>query len=150
MVRRGLVTVFVAVALGGVLLLASGCGESKAVAQPSFSPAAQPQLLDIGDFSLLRGRPARTMLHVSESQPLSIFIIAKRPIASCKLSHVAAADGSLVAAQGMPLEGGAPHTNGGPDVTYWFGSPSLDAGYYRLDLSGSGRVMSLLVKQRHP
>jgi hypothetical protein len=146
--RKGLVVVLVAVALGLVSFVASACGESKAVAQPSSSPRVPTsQLLSISDFSLARSRPAHALLHVSESQRLSIFVTADRRIASCKLWHVATADGSTVALKGVVLDGGSPHTNGGPEVSYWFGSPSLDPGYYRLDVAGRGHISYLVVQR---
>ena len=149
MKRKGLVAVLAAVALGLVPFVASTCGGSRAVAQPSSSPQVPlSQLLNIGDFSLAVGRPVHVLLHVSESQRLSIFVTADRRIASCKLWHVAAADGSLVALKGVALDGGSPHTNGGPEVSYWFGSPSLDSGYYRLDVAGRGHISYLAVQRR--
>ena len=138
----------VAVALGLVPIVASACGGSRAVAQPRDSPQVPTsRLLSISDFSLARGRPAHVLLHVSESQRLSIFVTADRRIASCKLWHVGAADGSLVAVKGVALDGGSPHTNGGPEVSYWFGSPSLDQGYYRLDVAGRGHIGYLVVQR---
>jgi hypothetical protein len=146
--RKGLARVLVAVALGLLPLVASACGEGRAVAQPSQSPHVPSQLLSIGDFSLARGRPTHAMLHLSQSQRLSIFVTADQPITSCKLWHVAAADGRLVTVGRMALDGGSPHTNGGPEVSYWFGSPSLDPGYYRLDVAGRGHISFLVVQRR--
>ncbi len=146
--RKGLAVVLVAVALGLVSVVASACGESRAVAQPSSSPQVPTsRLLSISDFSLARGRPAHALLHVSVSQRLSIFVNADRRIASCKLWRVGAANGSPVAFRAVALDGGSPHTNGGPEVSYWFGSPALDPGYYRLDVAGQGHIGYLVVQR---
>ena len=141
--RKGLIVVFVAVVLGLVPFVASACGESKAVAQPSFSPAAQPRLLDIGPFSLLGGRPTRVMLHATKSHPLRVFILADRQLDSIALRGVAGADGNLVTPVAVPLRG-SPHASGKQTV-YGLTAEPIEPGYYRLDLSGRGRVSSLAV-----
>jgi hypothetical protein len=143
MVRRGLVIVFVAVALGVLPLIASACGEVKAVAQPSVSFTTQPRLLDIGDFSLLKGRPTRIMLHATTSQALRIFILAARPLDSITLLRVAAADGTQVAHEAVPLQG-SPHASG-KQTAYGLTTEPIEPGYYRLDLRGRSRVSSLAV-----
>ena len=146
---KGLALVLVAVALGLVSLVAPACGEKTAATQPSSSPQVPTsRLLSISDFSLVGGRPAHALLHVSEPQRLSVFVTADRRIASCRLWHVGTADGSPVSLERVALDGGSPHTNGGPEVTYWFGSPSLDLGYYRLDLAGRGHISFLVVQRR--
>ena len=139
-----------AIVLGLVPFVASACGESKAVAQPSYSPAVQPRLVDVGGFSLVGGRPTHVVVHLSDPQRLSIFVTADLSIASCRLLHVADANGSLVPVGRIALEGGSPHRNGGPkgQVVYWFGSSSLGAGYYRLDLAGRGHIAGLVVQRR--
>ena len=143
MSRRGLVIVLVAVALGVLPLLASACGEGKAVAQPSPSYTTQPRLLDIGDFSLIKGRPTRVMLHATTSHPLRIFILAGRPLDSITLLRVAAANGSQVAHVAVTLQG-SPHTSG-KQTRYGLTAEPIEPGYYRLDLRGRGRVSSLAV-----
>jgi hypothetical protein len=134
----------VAVVLGLVPFVASACGESKAVAQPSFSPAAQPRLLDIGPFSLLGGRATRVMLHAAKSHALRVFILADRHLDSIALHRVADADGNLVTPVAVPLQG-SPHASGKQTV-YGFIAEPIEPGYYRLDVSGRGRVLSLAVK----
>ncbi len=146
MVRRGLVIVLAAVALAVLPNLATACGESKAVAQPSFSYVTQPRLLDIGDFSLLKGRPTRVMLHATTSHPLRIFILTDRPLDSITLLRVAAADGSQVAHVAVTLQG-SPHTSG-KQTAYGLTARSIEPGYYRLDLVGRGRIGSLAVQDR--
>jgi hypothetical protein len=109
--RKGLTVGLVAVVLGLLALAASNCGESKAVAQPSFSPAAQPRLVDIGLFSLLSGRPTRVMLHATKSHPLRVFVLADRQLDSITRRHVADTDGSLVSPEAVPLQG-SPRASG--------------------------------------
>jgi hypothetical protein len=144
MVRRGLAIVFVAVALGVLPFLATACGEGKAVAQPSFSYATPPRLLDIGDFSLLGGRPTRVMLRATSSHPLTIFILAERPLDAVTLRRVAAADGSQVTHKVVPVQGD-PHASGQQTV-YGLTAEPIEPGYYRLDLLGHGRIESLAVR----
>ena len=146
MVRKGLVTVLVAVAVGVLPLIASACGESKAVAQPGFSYTTQPRLLDIGDFALLKGRPARVMIHATTSHPLRIFILAERPLGSITLLRVAAADGSQAPHVAVPLQG-SPHASG-KQTAYGLTAEPIKPGYYRLDLFGRGRIGSLAVQDR--
>ena len=146
MVRKGLVIVLVAVAVGVLPLIASACGESKAVAQPSFSYKTQPRLLDIGDFSLLKGRPTRVMLHATTSRPLRIFILAERPLDSITLLRVAAADGSQVAHVAVTLQG-SPHASG-KQTAYGLTAGPIRPSYYRLELLGRGRIGSLAVQDR--
>jgi len=146
MVRRGLVVGFVAVSLCVIPLLASACGEGKTVARPSFSYVTQPRLLDIGPFSLLKGRPTRVRLHATSSHPLSIFILAERPLDSITLLRVAAADGSQVAHVAVTLQGG-PHTSL-RQTAYGLTTESIKPGYYLLDLLGRGRIASLAVQDR--
>jgi hypothetical protein len=141
--HRGLVVVLVAVVLGLVPFVSSACGESKAALQPSFSPAAQPRLLDIGPFSLLGGRPTRVMLHATKSHPLRVLILADRRLDSVTLRRVADADGSLVSPVQVPLRG-SPHASGG-QTAYGLTAEPVEPGYYRLDLRGRGRVSSLAV-----
>jgi len=143
MVRRGLAVVFIVVALCVVPFLASACGESKAVAQPSFSPAAQPRLLDIGGFSLLKGRPTRVMLHATKTHPLRVLILADHRLDSIALRRVADADGSLIPPVAVPLQG-SPHASGKQTV-YGLTAAPIEPGYYRLDLLGHGHVSSLAV-----
>jgi hypothetical protein len=135
--------VLVAIVLGLVPFIASACGESKAAAQPSFSPAAQPRLLDIGPFSLLGGRATRVMLHATKSEPLRVVILADRVLDSIALRRVADADGGLVTPVAVPLQG-SPHATG-KQTAYGLTSEPIEPGYYRLDLSGRGRVSSLSV-----
>jgi len=92
-VGKRIALVLVVGVLGLVPFVASACGESKAVAQPSFSPASQPRLLDIGPFSLLGDRATRVMLHATKSEPLRVFILADRELYSVALRRVADADG---------------------------------------------------------
>ena len=146
MVRRGLVIVLIALALGVLPLIASACGEGEAVAQPSFSYTTQPRLLDIGDFSLLKGRPLRVMLHATTSHALRIFILAERPLDSITLLRVAAANGSQVEHVAVTLQG-SPHTSG-KQTAYGLTAESIEPGYYRLDLVGRGRIGSLAVQDR--
>jgi hypothetical protein len=143
MVRRGLVIGLVVVALGLVPFVASARGESKAVAQPSFTPAAQPRLLDIGPFSLLAGRATRVMLHATKSHPLRVFVLADRQLDSITLRRVADADRSLVSPVAVPLQG-SPHASG-KQTAYGLTAEPVEPGYYRLDLRGRGRVLSLAV-----
>ena len=145
--RRLLVMVTLAVALGLMPLFSSACGTGKAEAQPSLSPLEQPRLLNLGDFALLKARPTRILLHVDQAQRLRIAFLAEQAVKSCSLWHVAASDGSLVTPEQVPLEGGQPHGSGLP-ISYWFGTQSLAAGYYRLDLSGHGRIATLIVDRR--
>jgi hypothetical protein len=148
MKRKVLAIVFVAVLLSVAPFLASGCGTGKAVAQPSLSPMEQPRLVNLGDFALLGDRPTRIWVHLEQTQPLRIVVISERRVKSCSLSRVAGADGSLVTPVPVALEGGRPHGNSGTEVISWFGSPSLDPGYYRIELTGRGRIMSLIVDRR--
>lgn len=143
MVGKRVALVLVVAVLGLVPFVASACGESKAAAQVSFSPAAQPRLLDIGPFSLLGGQATRVMIHATRSEPLRIVILADRELDSIALRRVAAADGSLVTPVAVPLQG-SPHTSG-KQTAYGLTTESVEPGYYRLDLSGRGRVSSLSV-----
>ncbi len=145
-VRKGLVIVLVAVAVGVLPLIASACADSKAVARPSFSYTTHSRLLDIGDFSLLEGRPTRVMLHTTTSHPLRVFILAERPLDSITLLRVAAADGSQVAREAVPLQG-SPHASG-EQTAYELTAGSIEPGYYRLDLVGRVRIGSLAVQDR--
>jgi len=148
MVRRILVIALVAVAFSGVPFLASGCGTGRAVAQPSLSPMERPRLVNLGDFALLGDRPTRVWVRLEHSQRVRIVFISERRVKSCSLWRVANADGSLVTPEQVPLEGGRPHDNSGTEVIYWYGSPSLDPGYYRVELMGRGRIGSLIVDER--
>jgi hypothetical protein len=141
--RKGLTVVLVAVVLGLLPLVASACGESKAVAQPSSSPATQPRLVDIGPFSLLSGRSTRVMLHATKSHPLRVFVLADRQLDSITLRHVGDTDGSLVPPEAVPLQG-SPHASGKQTV-YGLTTEPIEPGYYRLDLRGRGRILSLAV-----
>jgi hypothetical protein len=143
MAGKRLAVVLVAVVLSLVPFVASACGESKAVAQPSYSPATQPRLLDIGPFSLLGGTPTRVMLHATQAHPLRVVILADRQLDSIALHRVADADGSLVTAVVVPLRG-SPHASG-KQTAYGLTTEPVEPGYYRLDLSGRGRVSSLSV-----
>ena len=145
MARKVLVIVLVVVALGVLPLAVSDCGD-RGVAQASAVDAAQPRLLDIGDFSLLKGRPTRVMLHATTSHPLRIIILAERPLDSITLLRVAAADGSQVAHVAVTLRG-SPHTSGG-QTAYGLTAGPIETGYYRLDLVGRGRIGSLAVQDR--
>jgi hypothetical protein len=153
MARRDLVTVL---AVGVVCLLSClviACGGSKAVAsQPSFSPKADPtRLVSESYFSLLRGQPMHVLVHLAQPHRLAIFVNgADHPIASCSLWHRAAADGTGVTPARVTLRGGDPLRNAGPKgpVDFWFGSSPLAAGYYDLNLSGRGRVTTLVVITR--
>jgi hypothetical protein len=143
MVGKRVALVLVVAVLGLVPFVASACGESKAVAQPSFSPAAQPRLLDIGPFSLLGGRATRVMLYATKSEPLRVVILADRELDSIALRRVAGADGALVTPVAVPLQG-SPHASG-KQTAYGLTTKPVEPGYYRLDLSGRGRVSSLSV-----
>jgi hypothetical protein len=147
MVRRCLTVVAVAALLCILLLLASACGESKATAQPSFSPVAQPSLLDIGDVALLKGRPAHGLLHLDSAQGLRILILAEQPLSSYSLRRVAGPDGATAPGEAVQLEG-SPHTSGAETAYALLSAQPVAAGYYRLDLAGVGRVISLVV-ERH-
>jgi hypothetical protein len=147
--RRVLIIALAAATLIVPALLGSGCGSpADAAPQPSFSPVEQPRLANLGDFALLGERPMHIWLHLDKSQRVRIAFLAERRVKSCTLWHVAPSDGSLAKAEQMPLEGGTPHANGGPEVAYWFGSASLAPGYYRLDLEGRGRIISLVIDRR--
>lgn len=143
MVGKRLAVVLVAVVLLAVPFIASACGESKAAAQPSFSPAAQPRLLDIGPFSLLDGQATRVMLHATVAHTLRVVILADRELDSIVLYRVADADGSLLTPVEVPLRG-SPHASG-EQTAYALTTEPVEPGYYRLDLSGRGRVSSLSV-----
>jgi hypothetical protein len=143
MVGNRVALVLVVAVLGLVPFAASACGESKAAAQPSFSPAAQPRLLDIGPFSLLGGTPTRVMLHATQAHPLRVVILADRQLDSIALHRVADAGGSLVTPVAVPLQG-SPHASS-KQTAYGLTTESVEPGYYRLDLSGRGRVSSLSV-----
>jgi hypothetical protein len=130
--------------LGALPLTVSSCGGNKGVAQASPSLAAVPMLLDIGDFSLLRGRPAHTLFHATKAHPLRIYIIANRPLDSVKLRRMANDDGSLATAKAIPLQG-SPHDVDGQTL-YALITPQVEPGYFRLDLLGRGRVQSLAVR----
>ena len=143
MAGKRLAVVLVAVVLALVPFVASACGEGKAAAQPSYSPASQPRLLDIGPFSLLGGTPTRVMLHATQAHPLRVVILADRQLDSIALHRVADADGSLVTPVAVPLQG-SPHASG-KQMAYGLTTGSVEPGYYRLDLSGRGRVSSLSV-----
>ena len=142
--RRVLIIVFVAVALGVLPLVASACGEGKAVAQSTSSDAAEPRLLDIGDFSQLEGRPTHVLLHATTAHPLRIFILSDQPLDSITLRRMAADDGSIVTPEAVPLKG-SPHAVDGQTV-YGLTTQSIDPGYFRLDLLGRSRVQSLAVQ----
>jgi len=144
MVGKRVALLLVVAVLGLLPLAASACGDSTAVAQPSFSPAAQPRLLDIGPFSLLRGQATRVMLHATKSKPLRVFILADHALDSIALRRVAAADGSLVTPVAVPLQG-SPHSAARQTV-YGLTTAPVEPGYYRLDLGGRGRVSSLAVR----
>ena len=143
MVGKRVAVVLAVAVLGLVPFVASACDESKAVAQPSFSPAAQPRLLDIGPFSLLGGEATGVMLHATKSEPLRVVILADRELDAIALWRVAGADGSLVTPVAVPLQG-SPHSSG-KQTAYALTSEPVEPGYYRLDLSGRGRVSSLSV-----
>jgi hypothetical protein len=143
MVGKRVALVLVVAVLGLVPFVASACGESKASAQPSFSPAAQPRLLDIGPFALLGGQAMRVMLHATKSEPLRIVILADRELDAIALHRVADADGKLVTPVAVPLQG-SPHASG-KQAAYALTTEPVEPGYYRLDLSGRGRVSSLSV-----
>jgi len=142
--RKVLVIALVVIALGVLPSAGSACGESKGVAQVSSADAAQPRLLDIGDFSLLQGQPTHALFHAVKAHPLRIFILADRPLNSVKLRRMAADDGSIVTPEEVPLKG-SPHDLDGQTV-YALTTPSIEPGYFRLNLLGRGRVQSLAVQ----
>ena len=144
MARKILVIVLVAVALSNLPLVVSACGGDKGAAQASGVDAAQPRLLDIGDFSLLPGRPTHSLFHATKSHALRIFIVADRPLDSVKLRRMANDDGSLATPEAITLKG-SPHDLDGQTV-YGLTTPSIEPGYFRLDLLGRGRVQSLAVQ----
>ena len=144
MARKVLVIALVALALGILPLVVSACGGDKGVAQASAVDAAQPRLLDIGDFSLLPGRATHSLFHATKSHALRIFILADRPLDSVKLRRMANDDGSLATPAFVPLKG-SPHDLDGQTV-YGLTTPSIEPGYFRLDLLGRGRVQSLAVQ----
>jgi hypothetical protein len=143
--RKVLVVVLVAGALGVLALSVSACGAGReAAAQASSADAALPRLLDIGDFSLLRGRATHSLFRATNVHPLRIFILADRPLDSVKLRRMANDDGSLATPEAIPLSG-SPHDLDGQTV-YGLTTPSVEPGYFRLDLRGRGRVQSLAVQ----
>ena len=144
MSRKVVILVLVAVSLAALPLTASACGGNKGVAQASPSLVAVPMLLDIGDFSLLHGRPTHTLIHATKAHPLRIYIIADRPLDSVKLRRMANGDGSLATPEAIPLQG-SPHDVDGQTL-YALITPQVEPGYFRLDLLGRGRVQSLAVK----
>ena len=83
------------------------------------------------------------MLHATRSEPLRVVILADRELDSIALRRVAGADGSLVTPLAVPLQG-SPHTSG-KQTAYGLTTKPIEPGYYRLDLSGRGRVSSLSV-----
>jgi hypothetical protein len=139
--RKVLIIVFAAVALGVLPLVGSACG---AVAQSSSSDTQEPRLLNIGDFSLLNGRPTHALVQATKSHPLKIFILADQPLDSITLRRMAAADGSIVTPETVPLKG-APHALDGQTV-YSLTTQPIEPGYFRLDLLGRGRVQSLVIR----
>jgi hypothetical protein len=144
MPRKILVIVLVAVALGTLPLVVSACGGDKGAAQASAVDAAQPRLLDIGDFSLFPGHATHSLFHATKAHPLRIVILVDRPLDLVKLRRVANDDGSLATPEAIPLKG-SPHELDGQTV-YGLTTPSVEPGYFRLDLLGRGRVQSLAVQ----
>ena len=144
MKRKVLVIALVAVALGILPLVGSACGEGEVVAQPSSSYTAFPRLLDIGEFSLLNGRPMHVLVQATRTHPLRIFILADRPLDSITLGRMAGADGSMVTPETVPLKG-TPHAVDGQTV-YGLSTQPIEPGYFRLDLLGRGRVQSLAIR----
>jgi hypothetical protein len=142
--RRVLVIILAAVALGVLPLASSGCGGDKGVAQANAVDAAEPRLLNIGDFSLLPGRATHSLFQATKAHPLHIFILADRPLDSVRLRRMANDDGSLATPEAIPLNG-SPHDLDGQTV-YALTTPSIEPGYFRLDLLGHGRVQSLAVR----
>ena len=142
--RKVFVIVLVAFALGILQFVGSACGESKVVAQPSSSYTAYPRLLDIGEFSLLNGRPMHVLVQATKTHPLRIFILADRQLDSITLRRMAAADGSMVTPETVPLKG-TPHASDGQTV-YGLSTHPVEPGYFRLDLLGRGRVLSLTIR----
>ena len=142
--RKGLIIMLAALALGVLPLVSSGCGEDKADAQSTSSYTAYPRLLNIGDFSLLKGRPTHALIQATKTHPLRIFILADRPLDSITLRRMAAPDGHIVTPETVPLKGG-PHGVDGPTV-YGLSTPAIEPGFFRLDLRGRGRVQSLVVR----
>ena len=146
--RRTLTVVLVVIALGAACLLTSGCASGEAAAEPSLSPMEMPRLVNLSDFALLPDRPTQIRLHIVAPQRIRVVFISRRLVESCSLWRVASPDGSLLTPVRVPLEGGNPHANSGTHVIYWFGSPSLGPGYYRIDLTGRGRILNLIVDRR--
>jgi hypothetical protein len=139
MVRRGLVTALVAVALGAILLLAAGCSQGMADAKSS----PQPWLVSVHDVSLLRNQPADFWLHKTSSHRLTVIILAERPLDSATLFRVALGVGRR---EEVSLQGG-PHSLGERQVMYALkAEPIKSGGYYRLSLVGRGRIESLVVR----
>jgi len=143
--HKVLVVVLVAVVLAVLMLSATACGAGhEAPAQASSADAAQPRLLDIGDFSLLPGRATHSLFRATTAHALRIFIIADRPLASVKLRRMANDDGGPATPEPIPLTG-SPHDLDGQTV-YGLTSKTVEPGYFRLDLRGRGRVQSLAVQ----
>jgi hypothetical protein len=139
MVRKGLVTALVAVALGAVLLLATGCSQGRAAAQSS----PQPWLVSVHDVSLLRNQPADFWFHTTGSHRLTVIILAERPLDSATLFRVALGVGMR---EEVSLQG-SPHPSGKRHVVYALKAEPIRAGgYYRLSLAGRGRIESLVVR----
>ena len=145
--RRRLTVLTVALLVAALPLVAAACGESKAAPQPSFSYGGQPRLVDIGGVALISGRPARVMLHIGTAQGLRIFIDAEHPLRSHVLRKVDAQDGSSITPQDIPLQGSA-HSLGNTTVYALLTMQPLTPGWYRLDLVGAGRLISLAI-DRH-
>ena len=143
--RRGLLVGLVALSLVALPLLASACSRDQAAAQPSHSPTSQVRLLEASDFSLLSARPMHLLVHVTSRQRLHVAILAEQLLDSWVLRRVAAADGSPRTPQAIRLTGG---TNGGArtELPYALYSTPLEPGYYRLELTGHGRIISIIVE----
>ena len=144
MARKALWILAVALLLGALPLLASACGESRAVAQSSGSPRAEVRLVDVADVALLKGRPARFMFHVDSTQGLRIIMLTALPLTSHSLRKFDAQDGAPITPEDVTLEGGW-HGSGRESAYALLTTRPVTPGWYRLDLVGEGRIRTLAV-----
>jgi hypothetical protein len=118
--------------LVGVAVIAASCGNQ---------PAATGQYLaTISGFTLAKGHPGYVTVDVRARENLRLYIMARRPLTSCRLAKVDASDGSAIPIEPVALEGG-PDAQPSGFTTYELRTTKpVTPGTYRVELVGNARV----------
>jgi hypothetical protein len=156
-VSKRLSRVVVFTALAGLAMLAAACGDSKPSAAPSVTtspsvqtPAAsldEARLLDLHNVTLDERHRTQAFLRLDSAQSISIKILAKQQLRSCRVCQYADPAGGMIDTREITLTRG-PEQYDSDLVLSSFRTPQLEPGYYRIDLGGKGLIISFSVDGR--